>query len=186
MLDGPRRWMVLVCRMPAEPARHRMALWRDLRRAGAISLAQGVWALPDVPAGESLLARAREHAAAAGGDLVVLAATGRDEQAAERLEELYRTARAEEWAEFGADCDKYLDELDKEERIGKYTLAELEEEEHSLDRLRRWYRDLRARDILGTPAAGEAEHQLKQCADRFDSYAEQVYAAQGTPTGPTS
>ncbi|MQA78748.1 MAG: chromate resistance protein ChrB [Streptosporangiales bacterium] len=185
MVDGPRRWMVLICRMPAEPARHRMALWRDLRRAGAIPLAQGVWALPDVPAGEPLLTRAHEHAAAAGGDLVVLAATGRDEQAAERLEEQYRMARAEEWAEFGADCAKFLAELDKEERIGKFTLAELDEEEHSLDRLRRWYRDLRARDILGTPAASDAEHQLKQCAARLDEYAEHVYAAQGTPASPT-
>lgn len=176
--------MVLVCRMPAEPARHRMALWRDLRRAGAIPLAQGVWALPDVPAGESLLARARDHAAAADGDLIVLAVTGRDERAAERLEELYRTARAEEWAEFGADCAKYLAELDKEERIGKFTLAELDEEEHSLDRLRRWYRDLRARDILASPAATEAEHQLKHCAARLEEYAERVYAAQGNPRPP--
>ena len=53
-------------------------------------------------------------------------------------------ARQEEWSEFDADCRKYLGELDKEERLGKYTLAELEEEEQSLDRLRRWYRELRA------------------------------------------
>ena len=179
-----RRWMVLVCRMPAEPARHRMALWRELRRAGAVALAQGVWAVPDLPASEPLLAKARGHAAAADGDLVVLAATGRDEQAADRLEELYRNARAEEWAEFRADCDKYLTELDKEERIGKFTLAELDEEEQSLDRLRRWYRELRARDILTTPAATDAEQRLKHCAERLDGYAERVYAALGSPEQP--
>ena len=51
-----------------------------------------------------------------------------------------------------ADCDKYLAELDHEERIGKYTLAEFEEEDQSLDRLRRWYRELRSRNLLGIPA----------------------------------
>jgi hypothetical protein len=42
------------------------------------------------------------------------------------------------------DGGKYLAELDKEEQLGKYTLAELEEEEEEqgLNRLRRWYREL--------------------------------------------
>jgi hypothetical protein len=35
----------------------------------------------------------------------------------------------------------------------KFTLAELEEEEQSLERLRRWYRDIRARDVFGAPDA---------------------------------
>jgi hypothetical protein len=58
-----------------------------------------------------------------------------------RLERLYAAAREEEWAECDADCGKYLAELDKEEQLGKYTLAELEEEQ-GLNRLRRWYREL--------------------------------------------
>ena len=42
-----RRWVVVLARLPAEPARHRMALWRELRRSGAIALGQAVWAVPD-------------------------------------------------------------------------------------------------------------------------------------------
>jgi len=167
--------------MPSEPARHRIALWRELRRAGAIPLGQGVWALPDLPAAQPLLVRARQLTAAAGGDLLVLTATGRDDEATARLDALYRTAREQEWAEFRSDCDKYLAELAKEEAIGKFTLAELDEEEHSLDRLRRWYRDLRARDLLGTPAAADAEQHLKRCAERLEEYAEHVYAALSNP-----
>ena len=173
--------MVLVCRMPAEPARHRMALWRDLRRAGAVPVAQGVWALPDLPAVETLLDRARRHAAAAGVEVLVLSAAGRDPASAARLDALYADARAQEWAEFTSDCDKFLAEIDKEEQLGKYTLAELEEEEQSLDRLRRWYRDLRARDLLGTAASVDADQHLKRCAERLDQYAERVYATLSAP-----
>ncbi len=36
---------------------------------------------------------------------------------------------------------------------GKLTRAELDEEEQSLDRLRRWYRTIRARDLFGAPSA---------------------------------
>ena len=71
---------------------------------------------------------------------MLLAAKGFADGDIARLEQSYAAAREEEWAEFDADCGKYLAELDKEERLGKYTLAELEEEEQSLERLRRWYR----------------------------------------------
>jgi len=93
------------------------------------------------------------------------------------------TVKSHEWSEFDADCRKYLTELDKEERLGKYTLAELEEEEQSLDRLRRWYRELRSRDLLGIPATTDSVTTLKLCEERFDRYAEDVYAALSSPTG---
>jgi hypothetical protein len=176
-------WVVLVVKMPAEPARHRIGLWRELRRAGAVPLGQGSWALPDVPAISLAVGKMRAHAEAAGGTLLVLRAGGVDAEDAARLEELYRGAREQDWAEFRADCDKYLAELDHEEEIDKYTLAELDEEDHSLDRLRRWYRDLRSRDLLGSPAASEADHHLKRCVERFDAYAEAVYSRLN-PTAP--
>jgi Protein ChrB, N-terminal len=42
------RWIVLVVRLPADPSRHRVAVWRALHRVGALSLGQGVWALPAI------------------------------------------------------------------------------------------------------------------------------------------
>jgi Protein ChrB, N-terminal len=176
-----RGWLLLVCRMPTEPARHRMALWRELRRAGAVPIAQGVWALPDLPAAEALLGKARHHVHAAGAEMLTLTAAGHDPDSVARLDALYAEARAQEWAEFSADCDKFLAEIDKEECIGKFTLAELEEEEQSLDRLRRWYRDLRVRDLLGTPPAVDADQHLKRCSERLDQYAERVYTVLASP-----
>jgi Protein ChrB, N-terminal len=168
-------WVVLVVKMPSEPARHRIGLWRELRRIGAVPLGQGTWALPELPVIEPALTKLRHLSDTAGGNLLVLRAHGVDTENTARLEQLYRVAREQDWAEFRADCGKYLAELDREEEIDKYTLAELDEEEHSLDRLRRWFRDLRARDLLGSPAASDADQQLKRCVERFDRYAEGVY-----------
>ncbi|MBA3575967.1 MAG: chromate resistance protein ChrB [Pseudonocardiales bacterium] len=177
---GGRTWLVLLARMPTEPARHRMALWRELRRSGAVPLGQAAWAVPDLPAVRPLLRRLGELADAADGALLVLAARGHAAGDADRLEQLYAEAREQEWSEFRADCGKYLAELDKEEALGKYTLAELEEEEQSLDRLRRWYRDLRTRDLLASPPAADAATDLKTCEQHFETYAEHVYTAVGS------
>jgi sugar phosphate isomerase/epimerase len=169
--------LVLVVRVPAEPSRHRVAVWRELRRVGAVSLGQGVWVVPDAPVFADGIARAVELAERGDGEVVVLTAAGRAEPDAARLEELFTADRAEEWAEFIADCAKFDAEIDKEIRIGKFTMAELEEEEHSLERLRRWHRELAARDVFGASTAAEADQHLKQCTERLADYTERVFAA---------
>ncbi|MGC5008362.1 Chromate resistance protein ChrB [Streptomyces sp. DT203] len=57
-------------------------------------------------------------------------------------------------------------------RQAKFTLAELEEEEQSLERLRRRHRDLMTRDVSGAPEAAE---RLRQCAAACEDYAERVF-----------
>jgi ChrB-like protein len=160
-----------------------MALWRELRRSGAIPLGQAVWAVPDVTAVHPLLERLAGLVEAAKGTLLLLSARGFTEDDVARLEQLYATIREEEWSEFDADCGKYLAELDKEERLGKYTLAELEEEEQSLERLRRWYRELRSRELIGIPATTDSAIALKRCEERFARYADRVYATLSSPSG---
>ncbi|TMR07446.1 chromate resistance protein ChrB [Actinomadura soli] len=175
--DVAGRWLVFVVKVPAEPSRHRVAVWRELRRMGALSLGQGVWAVPDVPVFADGVARARELTGQAGGKFVTLTAAGRDSGDAERLREMFTAARSADWAEFLADCGKFEAELAKETSIGKFTLAELEEEEQSLERLRRWHRELTARDVFGAPEASEAAGRLRECTALCEDYAERVFAA---------
>ena len=175
--DRVTRWLVLVVRLAAEPSRHREAVWRELRRLGAVSLGQGTWAVPDVPAFAEGLTRALQLAARGEGEVIVLQAAGREERDRTRLEALFSAERQAEWTEFVADCGKFDAEIDKELRTNKLTMAELEEEEQSLERLRRWYRELKFRDVFGASAAAEAEQQLKHCTERLEHYAEQVFRA---------
>ncbi|MET9273453.1 Chromate resistance protein ChrB [Kribbella sp. NPDC003557] len=171
------RWLVLLVRIPAEPSRHRVAVWRELRKAGALSLGQGVWAVPQLPVFEAAMQRTAELVARADGEVTVLEAAGRSADDADRLRWLYDEARRADWTEFLADCTKFEDELAKEIRIEKFTLAELEEEEQSLERLRRWHRDLTGRDVFGTPESTQATARLKDCVARCEEYAELVFRA---------
>jgi hypothetical protein len=173
-------WRVLTFRLHAEPSRHRVAVWRELRRLGAVALQQGTWAVPDGEPFDTGFVQVVDSINAAGGQPVVLTIAD-DEASATQLEGLFTEQREAEWAEFLADCGKYERELADEVAKGKLTLAELDEEEQSLDRLRRWYRTIRTRDLYGAPSAAAADRRLKDCAEALDDFAEQVYQARERP-----
>jgi hypothetical protein len=173
-------WRVITYRLPAEPSRHRVAVWRELRRLGAVALQQGTWAVPDGEPFEAGLSQVVEEIKTAGGQPVVLAVAD-EEASAAQLEALFTAQREAEWGEFLSDCGKYETELAGEIAKGKLTLAELDEEEQSLDRLRRWYRTIRARDLFGAPSAAVAERRLKECAEALEDFAERVYQARERP-----
>jgi Protein ChrB, N-terminal len=173
-------WRVITYRLPPEPSRHRVAVWRELRRLGAVSLQQGAWAVPDGEPFEAGFAQVVEEIQAAGGQPVVLAVAD-DQASVSQLEALFTAQREAEWGEFVSDCGKYEAELAGEVAKGKLTLAELDEEEQSLDRLRRWYRTIRARDLFGAPSAPVAERRLKECTEALEDFAERVYQARERP-----
>jgi hypothetical protein len=177
----PRRkqtgWTVLAVRLPSNPSRHRVAVWRELRGIGALSLGSGVWTVPAAPAFSEGLERAVALAERGGGQVLLLDATGHHEIHSTRLEQQFTAAREAEWTEFLAECAKFEAELRRETSQAKFTLAELDEEEQSLERLRRWYRELKFRDLFGAPSSAKAERRLKQVADGLETYAERVYDA---------
>jgi len=173
-------WRLITYRLPAEPSRHRVAVWRELRKLGAVPLQQGTWVLPEGEGFDDGLNQVIATIGEAGGQPVVLRVAD-DETGTTRLQELFTEQREAEWGEFLSDCGKYEAELAGEVAKGKLTLAELDEEEESLERLRRWYRAIRARDVFGAPSAGEAERRLKECADGLDRFAELVYQARERP-----
>ncbi len=169
-------WRLITYRLPADPSRHRVAIWRELRKLGAVALQQGTWALPAGEEFDAGLAQVTRAITQAGGQPVVLAVAD-DETSVAQLEALFTEQREAEWTEFVADCGKYEAELASEVAKGKLTLAELDEEEESLERLRRWYRAIRARDLFGATSAPQAERRIKDVTEALERFAEQVYQA---------
>jgi ChrB-like protein len=167
-------WLVLLVQVPSDPSRYRVAVWRELRRFGAVPIGQGAWTAPDVPACREGAEKAQELARAGHGDLLLLTTGSADADAA-KLRALFDAARGDEWAEFVADCGKFREEIALEIAKQKFTLAELEEEEQSLDRLRRWFRSIRGKDVFGTPSASGAEVSLADCVVALEEFAGLVY-----------
>src|SRR4051812_30101572 len=145
-------WLLISYRLPAEPSRHRVAVWRELRRVGALSLQQATWAVPGRDDFLAAVTRAVDLVERADGEALVFDAAPQGEAMVQRLEALFTADREQEWQEFLAECVKFDREIDKEIRIKKFTAAELDEEEQNLGRLHNWYRELRGRDLFGAPS----------------------------------
>ncbi len=170
-------WLLIIPRVPAEPSRHRVAVWRELRRLGAVPAAAGAWTLPDLPAYAEAIAAARALAEAGDGTLSVFAAIGAGEQDTALLVEAFAAGRRDEWAELLADCDTIVTEIDRKIAQHKLTFGDLEEEEQSLARLRRRERDLLRRTPFSVAEAQQAAGRLEQAAARLAHYAGLVYQA---------
>ena len=170
-------WVLILPQIPSEPSRHRVGVWRQLRKAGAVPVSAGVWALPAGPTFQADVDRAGELCRKAGGTCAVIDASPRDEASAAMIRDAFTAVRVDEWAEFSADCAKFEIKIAREIQKRKFTFAELEEEEQSLERLRRWYRDLKRRDVLQLPEAKAADARLRSCVAVLDGYAEEVYQA---------
>jgi hypothetical protein len=167
-------WLVMIVQMPAQPSKHRVAVWRELRRFGAVPVGQGTWTAPDVPVCRAGAGKARELASTGDGGMILLTTGAGDADAAE-LRRLFDAARAEEWAEFTADCGKFNEEIAQEIAKRKFTLAELEEEEQGLERLRRWFRSIRSKSVFASALIDEAESELSRCAAALEDFSDQVY-----------
>lgn len=92
---------------------------------------------------------------------------------------LYDEARRAEWVEFESECGKCLAALAKEIRNEKFTLAELNEKEQNVDRLRRWHRELRSRDVFDSVDETAMQRQLDAGAVELDRFTALVYQAVG-------
>lgn len=170
-------WRILTYRLPSDGgSSQRVAVWRELRRVGAVALQSATWAVPVGDRFDEGLERAVRLVRRAAGHALVVDVDPASQSLGE-LEALYSAERDEEWAEFSAECDKAIAELASEVEREKFTLAELDEEEHNVDRLRRWYRELRAKDLFGAPLAPLAETKLKEATVALDDFATQVYRA---------
>ena len=132
-------WILLLYRLPADHSRARVAVWRELRRSGALHLQQSVVTGPDDAAFVPVVERLRDVVADVGGQLTALRAepfAGGDDG---RLLQAWNAARDAEYRELAGECAKFVAEIDHEFEIEKFTLAELDEEETELDKLQRWH-----------------------------------------------
>jgi citrate synthase len=68
---GSGDWVLLAYRLPREPSTPRIALWRRLRRLGAVQVVDGLAALPLDAQNREQLEWAAEEAIEAGGDASV-------------------------------------------------------------------------------------------------------------------
>jgi hypothetical protein len=171
-------WLLLTYKVPPEPAKRRIALWRKLKGLGAVYLQSGVCLLPKTEEHARRLKVLEKEIADMQGEAVLLETVGLDRAQEEKVVARFSAERDEAYVEFISRCDDFEAEIARERGIGKFTYAEVEENEEDLTKLRAWLDKITRLDFCGAALRGQAEERLGRCATLLDEYAREVFEAQ--------
>ena len=173
-----RSWLLLTYKVPTEPAKRRVALWRKLKALGAIYLQSGVCLLPKTDEHVRRLKVLDKEIGEIGGEAVLLETIALDRAQEERVVARFSSERNDAYEEFISRCADFQGEIARERGIGKFTYAEVEENEEDLTKLRAWLEKIVRLDFYGARLRVEAEERLANCAALLDEYAHEVFEAQ--------
>ncbi|MGH8573153.1 MAG: Chromate resistance protein ChrB, partial [Gammaproteobacteria bacterium] len=152
-----------------------MAVWREVRRAGALQLQQSVVVFPDSEEFRRAASRVRAVVADVGGAVVGVSAEPLSPEDGARLISAWNEARAAEYVELAAEAEKLVAEIDREFANEKFTLAELDEEEAELEKLKSRHERIRGRDVHGCDRAAEAAAALERASEAVGRFTAAVF-----------
>jgi hypothetical protein len=176
---APLSWRVLIYRVPTEPASKRVAVWRDLKRLGALYLQQCACIFPDIPGLTDEVKQVAAKIPALGGETFLLEVPRLQPEDEARIVEAFRVQRANEYAEIIEECEtKFVKEVEFEHFRQNYTFEEAEELEQDLDKIRRWFDRVRDRDWFNADRREEVESWLARCQGLLAGFEEEVYRRQ--------
>jgi hypothetical protein len=174
-------WLLLIYTVPAEPSRKRAFVWRELKKAGAVYLRDGVCVLPErqdtLAAFQAIAAKVEEF----GGEAILIQAARLDPQPAGRVISQVRAAREDEYADVAREAERFLEHVRRETEHREFTFSELEELEADLGKLKRWAEQVRARDFFGVEVAGRVAELLAACEGALASFLDETFNREGPP-----
>jgi hypothetical protein len=168
-------WLLFTYKVPPEPARKRVALWRRLKSMGAVYLQNGVCMLPKINDHARRLKMLQNDVTEMGGDSVILETAALDRSQKEKVISRFMADRNEEYREFLSRCDDFEAEIAKETTARHFAYAEIEENDVDLKKLQSWLAKIRKLDFYGATLAAEAEQRLRNCEALLETYAQRVF-----------
>jgi hypothetical protein len=172
-----QNWLLLTYKVPPEPAKKRIALWRRLKGMGAVYLQNGVCLLPKTDDHTRRLKMVENEIAEMSGESVILETVALDRAQEDKVLARFKADRDEQYEEFLDKCKDFEAEIAKETAANHFTYAELEENDVDLKKLQSWLEKIRKLDFYGAPLAGDAQKRLQACEALLEGYAQRVFEA---------
>lgn len=147
------RWIMLIYRLPREPSRHRVAVWRKLQGLGALYLQDGVAVLPEDAVTREQLEWLQLRVREAGGEATLWEARANTLPESKELVEAFRSSREEAYRKIIAEAER----IARKAALGENREVLLRQ----LTRLDRDFRTERRRDYFRSPSRRWASEALK-------------------------
>ena len=168
-------WLLLVYSLPSDASSARTAVWREARRLGALSLQHAVFLLPLTDANRDGCDRLCRRVEEYGGEAMLFETSSPSHGWSVRMIDRFNAARDEEYEEIVDETERFCEEIAREKRKGKFTFAELEDEESNLERLRKYLAQVQARDMFGAGGCAAAAAAVENCALVLEAFAREIY-----------
>ena len=143
--------MLLVYRLPREPSRHRVAVWRKLKDLGALYIQDGVAALPEDAVTREQMEWLQLRVKEAGGEATLWEAKPGTVAEEAELVGTFRSSQEEAYGAIVAEAER----LRRKAQMGGVDLSE------QLRKIEREFRAERRRDYFRSPLRTEAAAALK-------------------------
>ena len=144
-------WLLLLVRLPATHSAERVAIWRKLKKSGAIQIQTSTYILPDDPPRYETFQWLTQHIRDTGGDATLVRVREIEGLSNERLIELFNAARAKEYALLREMLRPLMAKAGRTSNFGG-----------KVDRIRKQFREIRETDFFDSPKAKDVEMVLRK------------------------
>lgn len=144
-MTEPTSWVLLAYRLPREPSTPRIAVWRKLKRLGAVQLVDGLVALPADPRTIEAFDWLAQEVVDGGGEAWTWRAESGGKQQERSLRQRINEAVSEEYRALAEEAAS-LDDA----------------QSRTVDRLRRALREIESRDHFGAKGRDQARRAVER------------------------
>jgi hypothetical protein len=184
MAGRANQFTVLVYRMPAKPTAGRVAVWRQLKKIGAIYLQQSVCVFPAKPEVRRDLAPILRRITDAAGEFHMLPLRKLGPAEERKLIQQFQDQTSKHYQEIIEDCEvNFTKEIEFETFRKNFTYEEAEEIRAEFEKISEWFDRVRRRDWFGAPNMGPAKEWLERCRKLLEEFEARVFAFQDTAGG---
>lgn len=150
---GPSSWLLLLFTLPTNRNTERVAVWRRLKKIGAVQIKTSTYLLPDEPAQYEQFQWLAQQIRDYGGDSTLVRAQEIEGLTTEKAVAIFNEARARNYVELRRSLQCF---------IGRRKKTDAEEAAAELERLTRQFREIRAVDFFDSPRGHDVAMLLRR------------------------
>ena len=172
------RWLTLLVSLPPTPTRHRVGVWRKLKRMGAVKLKGAAWILPEMPETTELFQWLVQEIQSSRGEATLMRVDRIDTMSDEQLTALFHKERSGEYQSLMRACREVRAQLDRSSTAHRVSV---EPARAKLERLKRDLDRIQSVDHLESPLGRRARALWETVSKRLQTFAARPRAAKGRP-----
>lgn len=170
-----KEFLTFTYKIPSEPSKNRVYVWRSLKELGVVYLQQGVVLLPYDEKLSAILLNLREQVQTLGGKSTLGKLNFlKEEDEAEVVAEFIKQIDAE-YGEFIRNCQSLIEEIDQERTHGDFDFSEIIEHEEEYKKFQRWYESITKKNYYKSAQQAHAIEILKKAKMKLQEYSNEVY-----------